>query len=129
MAFSVTSETLLAGGRAGPVYRLAGPDGSPSAEVWTGHGFNCLRWRAGDPARPDELLYAAPEWADDPAPTRSGVPVLFPFPNRIRDGRFHFGGRAYALPPNDPAGRNAIHGFAPRHPWRVLDAGAGPDAA
>jgi aldose 1-epimerase len=47
--------------------------------------------------------------------------VLFPFPNRLRDGRFTWEGRQYQLPLNDPAARNAIHGFACRRPWRVLD--------
>jgi aldose 1-epimerase len=50
--------------------------------------------------------------------------VLFPFPNRIRDGRFTWDGREYRLPPNDPAMKNAIHGFACRRPWRVVDQGA-----
>ncbi len=50
--------------------------------------------------------------------------MLFPFPNRIRDGRFTWQGRDYALPCNDPAQKNAIHGFACRVPWRVIDQGA-----
>jgi aldose 1-epimerase len=34
------------------------------------------------------------------------------------------GGKRYQLPRNDSAGQNAIHGFACRHPWRVIDQGA-----
>src|SRR5581483_10135192 len=71
-----------------------------------------------------DLLYATDDFFAGGSPTRTGVPVLFPFPNRIRDGRFTWEGKAYALPTNDPAGKNAIHGFACRRPWRVVDSGA-----
>ena len=30
-------------------------------------------------------------------PTRSGFPILFPFPNRIRDGKFDWQGNTYQL--------------------------------
>ena len=62
-------------------------------------------------------------------PTRSGVPVLFPFPNRIRDGKFYWQGRLYSLPLNDSTAKNAIHGFACRKPWRVIGQGADAQSA
>ena len=62
------------------------------------------------------LLYADPDCFGDGRPTRSGIPVLFPFPNRIRDGRFTWDGRTIELPLNDPTQKNAIHGFACRSP-------------
>src|SRR5438045_1743916 len=37
--------------------------------------------------------------------------------------------RTERLPANDPAGKNAIHGFACRHPWRIVDEGADADSA
>jgi aldose 1-epimerase len=120
MLYHIETEERTAGGRAGTVYTLARPDASSLIEVWPAHGFNCLRWRAGG----HELLDSAPDWADNPVPTRSGVPILFPFPNRIRDGTFGHGGRRYELPKNDSARANAIHGFAPRNPWRVFGYGA-----
>src|SRR5262249_14744081 len=49
---------------------------------------------------------------------------LFPFPNRIQSGQFVWDGREYQLPLNDSTQKNAIHGFTPRHSWRVLDHGA-----
>jgi aldose 1-epimerase len=36
---------------------------------------------------------------------------LFPFPNRIRDGKYTFDGKNYHFPVNEPAKNNAIHGF------------------
>jgi aldose 1-epimerase len=97
------------------------------AEVWPVLGFNCYRWQVQRSGQPLELLYAAPDLFHNGRPTRSGIPVLFPFPNRIRDGRFTWDGRNYQLPQDDPAKKNAIHGFACRHPWRIVAQGA--DAA
>jgi aldose 1-epimerase len=37
--------------------------------------------------------------------------LLFPFPNRIRDGRFSFRGEEFQLPINRGKENNAIHGF------------------
>jgi aldose 1-epimerase len=89
--------------------------------VWPALGFNCLRWQAHDDL---SLLYTDPNLGGNPRPTRGGIPVLFPFPNRIRNGEFIWDGQRYQLPRNDSAGQNAIHGFACRHPWRVIDKGA-----
>jgi aldose 1-epimerase len=99
-------------------------DGTSRAEVWPALGFNCYRWQVQREGQTLELLYQAPDLFDNGRPTRSGIPVLFPFPNRIRDGRFTWDGRAYQLPQDDPAKKNAIHGFACRHPWRVVATGA-----
>ena len=89
------------------------------AEIWPHQGFNCYRWVSHG----QEILYADPDFFKGSSPTRSGIPILFPFPNRIRDGRFTWNGKAYQLPLNDPAKRNAIHGFACRRPWRIIDRG------
>jgi aldose 1-epimerase len=99
------------------------------AEVWPALGFNCVRWRAVRGGQPLEMLYSDPALFQGARPTRSGVPVLFPFPNRIRDGRFEWDGQSYQLPLNDPAQKNAIHGFACRVPWRVVGQGADEESA
>lgn len=92
-------------------------------EVWPALGFNAYRWRVpADTAH--ELLYSTPQLLADGRGTRFGFPVLFPFPNRIAAGRFSWEGRSYQLPLGDPAKANAIHGFAFKNPWRVLDVGA-----
>ena len=99
------------------------------AEVWPALGFNCFHWEAVREGRTLDLLFADPALFGDGRPTRSGVPVLFPFPNRIRDGRFSWDGKEYRLPIDDPAHKNAIHGFACRHPWRVVGQGADASCA
>jgi aldose 1-epimerase len=59
----------------------------------------------------------------------TGTPILFPFPNRIREGRFTWDGRDYQLPRNDHEHINAIHGFVFDRPWRVVDQGADAESS
>jgi aldose 1-epimerase len=125
VTFHVRTEVHPAApGQFGTVFILEEQAGAARAEIWPAIGFNCFRWRAALTGTPAELLYADPQLFHGGRPTRSGIPVLFPFPNRIRDGRFTWAGREYQLPGNDSSGRNAIHGFACRHPWRVVAEGA-----
>lgn len=107
-----------------PTIYVLEDDAGGYAEVWPALGFNCFRWQIQRDGQALELLYQAPDLFDNGRPTRSGIPILFPFPNRIRDGRFTWDGREYQLPRDDPAKKNAIHGFACRHPWRIADHGA-----
>jgi aldose 1-epimerase len=122
MAFEVRISAAEAGGRSGDIYELIATDGSVRAEIWPQWGFNCLRWQLRqEDGRWADLLYHAGDWETNPVPTRSGHPILFPFPGRLRDGRFTFAGKVYQLPCNDSTKQHAIHGFTPRHPWRVID--------
>ena len=126
MAFVVTTRHEAAGGRPGEVYELADEAGACRAEVWPAWGFNCLRWQVRQPDGSwGDLLYHAPDWETNPVPTRSGHPVLFPFPGRMRAGRFTFEGKEYQLPLTDSSKKHAIHGFTPRNRWRAEDAAAG----
>ena len=109
MGFRVDVEERAAGGRSVPVYVLHDSDGTGRAEVWPANGFNLLRWQFRDGDAWADALYVAPDWAENPVPTRSGWPILFPFPNRIRGGTFSFAGREYNLPLNDSTKKNAIH--------------------
>jgi aldose 1-epimerase len=108
-----------------PVWILEDTATGARAQVCPILGFNCFRWSVGG----QERLYADPQFLSGSPPTRSGIPILFPFPNRIRGGMFTWEGRTYQLPINDPAKRNAIHGFAVRRPWRVVDHGADASSA
>jgi aldose 1-epimerase len=111
-------ETQQRGG--GIVYRLIDDQTGASASVLPAFGFNLfdLRLPAAGEVRP--VLDAAADWADNPRePGRHGTPILFPFPNRIRDARYSFGGKTYQLTANN--GPNAIHGFAIKAPWDVVE--------
>jgi aldose 1-epimerase len=94
------------------------------AEVWPALGFNCFHWQAVREGRTLDLLFAEPDLFAGGKGTRSGIPILFPFPNRIRAGRFTWDGREYQLPLNDGPRETSIHGFACRRPWRVVGQGA-----
>jgi aldose 1-epimerase len=91
--------------------------GNARVDVWPALGFSCLRWQVAG----HELLFAPDIDELVERPTRGGIPILFPFPNRIRDGHFVWNGREYHLPCNDSTQRNAIHGFTPRTAWRATE--------
>lgn len=55
--------------------------------------------------------------------------VLFPFPNRLRDGKYQWLGQSYSFPLNNAATGNAIHGFARDHAFKVDKIELLPDAA
>jgi aldose 1-epimerase len=94
-------------------------------EIAPAIGFNAYRWHTPI----GELLYADAKFFEEHKPTRSGIPILFPFPNRIRDGQFTWNTKEYRLPANDPSGKNAIHGFVCQRPWRALAEGADDHSA
>ncbi len=79
-------------------------------------GLQCLRYRVGSievVAGPADVE----EWRLHPF--RSGIPILFPWPGRIAQGRFTFGGREYRMPINEPERGNAIHGLVYNRCFRV----------
>ncbi len=55
---------------------------------------------------------------DEVAPGGRGQ-LLMPWPNRIRDGAYSFGGRDLQLPLTEPALRNASHGLARWAAWSL----------
>jgi len=126
MSFEVKTFEGRAGDRAGTVYELT--HGTVRAEVWPQWGFNCVRWQVKQPDGSwAGVFYTAPDWESNPVPTRSGHPVLFPSPGRLRDGRLP--GSAVQLPLNDSTKQHAIHGFTPRNRWRVVGSTTGADSA
>src|SRR5262245_41698726 len=56
---------------------------------------------------------------EDLCPAGAGQ-ILAPWPNRIRDGRYSFGGTAYQLPLTEPSTHNAIHGLVNWVRWRTV---------
>jgi aldose 1-epimerase len=66
-----------------------------------------------------ELLRTQDDFVGQPErATANGTPILFPFPNRIREGRFQWGGKQYEIPRNE-RGINAIHGLVFDRRWRA----------
>lgn len=50
--------------------------------------------------------------------------ILFPFPNRLRDGRYTFDGITYQFDINNTDTHNAIHGFSNNLPMAVIESKA-----
>jgi aldose 1-epimerase len=55
--------------------------------------------------------------------------LMYPFPSRIFQGIYRFGSEAYALPMNETARDNALHGFVHPKPFRVIQQEATPHHA
>lgn len=55
---------------------------------------------------------------DEMAPGGRGQ-ILMPWPNRIRDGQYSFGGRDFQLPLTEPRWHNASHGLARWVAWGI----------
>lgn len=52
--------------------------------------------------------------------TKSRGQQLLPWPNRIRDGVYEFGGETFQLALSEPSRHNAIHGLATWQPWQTV---------
>lgn len=83
-------------------------------------GFNCFEFLASVNGSLVDVLDAVPGFeSGQQKASGSGIPILFPFPNRIQAGRFTWNGKEFVLPGTDKWG-NAIHGLCLDRPWRVI---------
>lgn len=100
------------------------------AEIVPGIGAQCFRFawtHAGETVE----IFRAPDRLETlrEAPVQYGLPVLFPFPNRIAQGRFTFAERTVQLPITEPERGHAIHGLVLDRPWQVANFGADEESA
>ncbi len=96
-------------------------DGVSSASIAVEFGFNCFAFETRIGNDRIEILDSHPDFAQTgERPSGNGIPLLFPFPNRIRDGRFSWDGQDYEIP-SAPGRPHPIHGFALDTPWRVIE--------
>ena len=103
------------------VLTITDPHSGSTARIAPDLGFNCFEFRAMVGGRPVDVLDALPGFEDGgQRASGSGIPILFPFPNRIRAGKFSWDGTNYSLPTSDKFG-NAIHGLCLDRPWRVIE--------
>jgi aldose 1-epimerase len=59
-------------------------------------------------------------YGPDEMPTGGRGQVLLPWPNRIAESKYTFGGQTYQLPISEPRTGNASHGLTRWQPWRLL---------
>ena len=125
MAFR-TSIEKKSGGR--EVVTLIDDASGASASILPSYGFNLFDLRLPVASKAEPMLVSSPTFADDPkGPARNGTPVLFPYPNRVRDGKYHFGGSSFELPRTN--GNNAIHGWAMSAAWSLVEHGTDKEGA
>jgi aldose 1-epimerase len=116
MSYQVESKTI--NNRA--VYILKDSDTGASATILPSYGFNLYDLELSVAGKVRRVIDAAPDFPEQPSnPGRNGTPILFPYPNRIRDAKFEFQKKTYDLPVNN--GPNSIHGFAIDAAWDVVD--------
>ena len=103
-----------------------------TAKIAAHLGFNCYEFRADVAGRVVDVIDSEPNFiAGDKRPSWNGIPILFPFPNRIRGGRYLWEGREFEIPSTTAAfdnEGNAIHGFCLDRAWRVTDQNPSPPA-
>ena len=95
------------------------------ARIAVGAGFNCFRFVVVQAGNELDVIDSEDGFEDGGRPpSHNGIPILFPFPNRIRSGKYAWDGSDYDLPESlvsyDGSG-NAIHGFCLDRPWRILE--------
>lgn len=73
-------------------------------------GAGLLRYRAGG-------VDVTCTYGDDVLPPKGCGTTLVPWPNRIRGGRYEFGGETQQLPITEPDAGNAIHGLGRWARW------------
>ena len=103
--------------------RLHDPDSGSMALIAAETGFNCFAFQAVVAGTTVDVLDAPVDFpTGDYRPSGYGIPILFPYPNRIRSGQFSWETREFSLSAErsafDPNG-NVIHGFCLDRPWRV----------
>ena len=105
------------------VVSINDPQSGSSARIAANAGFNCFEFLASIGDAQVSVIDAAEGFENgDKPPSHSGIPILFPYPNRIRGGKYSWEGTEYDLPESlvayDGAG-NAIHGFCLDLPWLI----------
>lgn len=103
------------------IITIRSADSAATARIRTDLGFNCFSFEAPVDGDPLETLWFEPEFAAGAGrPSRSGVPVLFPFAGRIAGSRYTWQGREYRITTAGTNDEHAIHGFVFTRPWRVI---------
>ena len=111
----------------GTVTTLRDAERRAEAQIDAARGNNVLRFRTTPPGGGEPLdVFIPPEAPEALGPNgySAGNPILFPFPNRVKGGRYAFGGRELQLDVNETARSNHIHGLVSNRAWQTQESGA-----
>ena len=93
--------------------------GKAIAEIVPELGNNCYAFRVKDGNNWLKLIDEPPDLETlEQRPTAFGNPILFPFPNRIRNGKWEFEGKTYQFD-KQPESPTTIHGLLLNLPYKV----------
>lgn len=113
-----------------PAYRLRDEKSGAEALIIPGLGANCVAWAITHQGQRLEVLETPPTPEDLRTHRyRGGIPVLWPFPGRVREARYNFEGVEYHLPRTDKKGVHHIHGVVVDAQWRVGEYGPTAEGA
>lgn len=113
-----------------PVVILRDQNSGSEARIAYGIGANCVSWTVSRNNQSYEVL----EQPQSPPDLKSGkfkagIPILWPFPGRVREARYRFEGKEYKLPVTDKGGVHHIHGVVIKAAWKIKDQGSSPEGA
>jgi len=115
-------------GAAERLHTITSPAGDAVAWICPAIGGGTVGYAVRIGARWIQVLDVPPSPAElRAAPSRYGLPVLFPFPGAMQNGRYQWAGREHIVPPTYPDGADpqgatvVIHGFAHIRPWRFVE--------
>jgi len=114
-------ETLASDWQGEPALLLRDHQAGSTALIAPGCGANCVSFTITHAGRSYAVLETPP--TPDDLKTRrfrGGIPVLWPFPGRLRDASYSFEGQRYQLPRTDRGGVHHIHGVLNGSVWRVI---------
>ena len=118
--YSVSEEMF----KGASVYVLRDRERRQEAHVLPAIGNNCIVFRISSGGGTVDALYAPPDpEALQGRPSGYGIPILYPWPNRVENGRIAFDGSTYQLDAPGP-GEHVLHGFVLGRPWEVAGTGA-----
>lgn len=93
--------------------------GKAVAEIVPELGNNCYAFRVSDGNFWYHVIDSPPDLETlEQRPTAYGNPILFPFPNRIRNGKWEFEGKSYQFD-KQPESPTTIHGLLLNLPYNV----------
>ena len=101
------------------VYVLRDEKAGCEAKIAPEFGNNCFSYSFDVDGEQIDILDAPPSLSVLKGRASGyGIPILFPFPNRIREGKFTFEGQDYQFDVPGP-GANSIHGLVLNRAWQV----------
>lgn len=94
-------------------------EGKAIAEIVPELGCNCYAFRVSNGTVWYHIIDSPPDLETlEQRPTAYGNPILFPFPNRIRNGKWEFEGKTYQFD-KQPESPTTIHGLLLNKPYKV----------